>query len=252
MWFALERLEFDFMPLYGRQVRPAALEAADVLLVPDGDPNDIVAGWQAASRRNASQSWDIPGEPNGIGQEGVAAIREFVKAGGGYIGIGSGGGLLATKDYAGMIDLSILHSSLGSGRVVLRVDAADSPVAYGFDGYEDEAGAWQAGKFFAFYYTESLASKVGGPIFTAGEGVTPVAYYHRLDHDPTTHYVLYPERFDEAQKGVAVATARYGEGSVTVMGIRPGFRALWTNTLRLITNAIFQQVAKPAQTITLS
>jgi glutamine amidotransferase-like uncharacterized protein len=253
MWWAMERLEFDFVPLYGRQVRPAALEPIDVLLVPDGDPNDIVAGWQPASRRNASKSWDPPGEPNGIGQEGLAAIRGFVQAGGGYVGIGSGGGLLATADFAGLIDLSILHSSLGSGRVILRLDAPGSPVAYGFDGYTDESGARQAGKFYAFYYTESLASKVGGPIFTAGKSVTPVAYYHRLDNDPTTHYVLYPERFDESQKGVAIATARFGEGNVTVMGIRPGFRALWTNTLRLITNAIFQQVSsQPAKTITLS
>lgn len=252
MWWAMERLEFDFVPLYGQQMRPAALASADVLIVPDGDPNDIVAGWQAASRRNAANSWGAPGEPNGIGQEGLAAIRDFVQAGGAYVGIGSGGGLLATAEYAGLIDLSILHSSLGSGRVIVRVDATESPLAYGFDGYTDESGAWQADKFFAFYYTESLASKVGGPIFTPGKGVTPIAFYHRLDNDPTTHFVLYPERFDESQKGVAVATASYGSGSVTVMGIRPGFRAIWTNTLRLITNAIFNQVSEPVKTFTLS
>lgn len=252
LWWGMELLEFDFVPLYGPQVRPAALANADVLIVPDGDPNDIVHGWQLSSRRNASNSWSPPGKAQGIGDEGVAAIRDFVRAGGGYVGIGSGGGLLATADYAGMIDLTILHSSLGSGRAILRVDATDSPIAYGFEGYSDESGAWQENKFFAFYYTEALASKVGGPIFTAGEGVTPVAYYHRLDNDPTTHFVLYPERFDEAQKGVAVATATYGEGSVTVMGIRPGFRALWMNTLRLVTNAIFEQVAGAAAPLTLS
>jgi hypothetical protein len=252
MWWAMEQLEFDFVPLYGAQVRSTALGGVDVLVVPDGDPNDIVAGWQPGSRRNASGTWSPPGEPDGIGQEGLAAIRDFVLAGGGYVGIGSGGGLLATADYAGLIDLSILHSSLGSGRVILRVDATDSPLAYGYEGYADESGAWQADKFYAFYYTESLASKVGGPIFKAGEGVTPVAYYHKLDHEPGTHFVLYPERFDESQQGVAVATARYGAGAVTVMGIRPGFRALWKNTLRLVTNAIFEQAAEPARTISLS
>lgn len=251
IWWAMEQLGFDFIPLSGTEVRDAQLKLADVLVVPDGDPSDIVNGWQIASRRNASGAWDSPGVPNGIGQEGLDAIRNFVQQGGGYVGIGSGGGLLAMADYAGLINLSILHSALGSGRVILRVDATNSPIAYGFDGYTDTSGSWHDKQFHAFYYTESLASKVGGPIFKTGEGATPVIYYQQLDHDPETHYVLYPDRFDESQKGVAIATASYGAGNVTVMGIRPGFRALWTHTFRLVTNAIFQQVAEPAQNITL-
>jgi hypothetical protein len=43
----------------------------------------------------------------------------------------------------------------------------------------------------------------------------------------------------EAQGGVAIGYQRVGKGQVTVAGIRPGFRAIWTDTWKLISNAIF-------------
>lgn len=251
MWWAVETLGFDFIPLYGKQVRREWLERCDVLLVPDGDPNDIVQGWRAGSRNN-SDAWDLPGEPDGIGEEGLAAIRAFVDSSGGYIGIGSGGGLLATADYAGIANLTVAHHSLGSGRVILRAADPASPLTYGLDGFYTENGDWQSGLFAAMYFTESLAGSVGGPIFHVGDGAQPIAYYQRVDNDPKTHYVIHPERFDVQANGVAVAYQQYGKGHVVVIGIRPGFRAVWTNSNKLVTNAIFNQVADQAMTVTLA
>lgn len=250
MWWAMERLEFDFIPLYGKQVAEEWLSRGDLLLMPDGDPSDIVKGWQTTSRSN-SDAWDPPGTPDGIGQEGLAAIRRFVEAGGGYLGIGSGGGLLATREYAGIADLTAAYHSLGSGRVILKVSDSASPLMYGLPGSYAENGEWQPDLFAAMYYTESLAGAVGGPIFKTGGSAQPIACYHRVDEDPKTHYIIHPELFDEKVQGVAIAFQKYGNGNVTVTGIRPGFRAMWTHTYKLISNAIFYQTAGAAKSVTL-
>ncbi len=242
LWYAMEQLEFAFKPLFGPQVRPDALADVETLIVPDGAANEIVDGWQDSGR----ETWDTPGAPDGIGREGVEAIRSFVQAGGAYVGLGSGGGLLATGDYAGLIDLSIAHHSLGSARVILRINDPANPLTYGLDGYSAEDGSWQAHQFPAHYQTENLSSVPGGPIFHAGSGVTTVAQYDHADYDPTMHIVVHAEHFNLDEGGIAVAAARYGAGSVTVIGVRPGFRGIWNHSFKLITNAIFWQSSDEA------
>lgn len=90
------------------------------------------------------------------------------------------------------------------------------------------------------FYTESLVGEVGGPIFkTADPDVEIVARYQGVDYDPDDHFVVQPQRFDASEGGVAVATAPFGSGRATIIGIRPGFRAYWTHSNKFISNAIF-------------
>ncbi len=249
MWYAMEQLEFAFKPLFGPQVRPEWLAGVETLIVPDGAANEIVDGWQDSGRI----TWDTPGAPDGIGREGVEAIRAFVQAGGAYVGLGSGGGLLATAQYAGLIDLTVAHHSLGSARVVLRLANPANPLTYGLDGYSAEDGSWQANQFPAHYQTENLSSVTGGPIFKAGPGVTTVALYDHAEYDPNLHVVMHAEHFNLSEGGIAVAAARYGTGSVTVVGVRPGFRGIWKHSFKLITNAILWQASsEAAESITLA
>ncbi|HVU11009.1 MAG TPA: hypothetical protein VHD90_07010, partial [Phototrophicaceae bacterium] len=248
MWYVLEQLEFDFVPLFGPQMRESWLSGKDLLLIPDGSAGEIVKGWQDSGR----ETWGAPGIPDGIGEEGLKAIRAFVEAGGAYLGLGSGGGILATAAYAGLIDLTVAHQGLGSGRAMVRITDAASPLVYGLDGSVAEDGTAQPALFPALYYSEGLTGGAGGPVFKAGAGAKAVALFDHIDYDPNLHVVLHPEYFDLKENAVAVAQQPYGKGTVTVLGVRPGFRAIWTHSEKLITNAIFEQVAEAASPITLA
>ena len=235
--WALRSLEFDAISLDSGQIRAGGLSQCDVLVVPDGNARDIVGGWQLGSHHK-TQGFDLPGQSDGIGEDGIQALREFVSGGGHYIGIGSGGGLLATPEYADLIQLDLAYHSLGSARVILSM--TDSSLADGLRGYRGEDGDWQADLCPAMYFTESLVGEQGGPIFRVRDpDVEVVARYQRVEHEPADHYVVQPERFEAAEGGIAVATSNYGRGRATVIGVRPGFRGYWTHTNKLISNAIF-------------
>lgn len=237
MRWALELLEFDYVALESKDIRAGGLDQCDVLLVPDGNARDIVHGWQLGSHHK-TKGFDLPGASDGIGDAGLAALRAFVAAGGHYIGIGSGGGLLATPDYADLINLDLAYHSLGSARVILKL--SDSALTHGLRGYRREDGIWQADLCPAMFYTESLVGEVGGPIFkTTDPDVEIAARFHGVDYDPDDHFVVQPERFASAEGGVAVATATYDSGRATVIGVRPGFRAYWTHSNKFLSNAIF-------------
>jgi hypothetical protein len=165
----------------------------------------------------------MPGEPEGIGEDGLDAVRNFVAAGGGYVGIGSGGGLLATDDFAGLINLELAHDSLGTARVNLRVDNPAHPLMAGLTGYIAENGEKVEDQFPALYYTESLIGVVGGPIFTAGSDVEALAYYDSVDYDPADHYVVNTELFSPDSRGVAVAFRQVNDGMALLSVFVPAF-----------------------------
>ena len=83
MRWALRSLEFGFVSLDSKDIREGGLEQCDVLLVPDGNARDIVHGWQLGSHHK-TKGFDLPGEPDGIGDAGLEALRAFVAAGGHY------------------------------------------------------------------------------------------------------------------------------------------------------------------------
>lgn len=245
LWRGLEKLEFDCLQITQREITPDWMDRAGILIVPEGNAREIAHGWEARTRRNSGQ-WDLPGHPEGIGQLGLDTLRRYIETGGHYLGLGSGGGLLATSDYLDLIDLSVSADSLGAGRARLTL-SADSPLTFGLRGYYDEAGQYHQDQCWGMYETESFSSVVGGPIFQAGGDVDVVASFHSVDYDPDDFYVLQPEQF----AGAAIAARQCGLGQVTVMGIRPGFRAIWTHSLKLISNSIYLSAAQPEQTVVL-
>jgi hypothetical protein len=249
----LEALEYDFTLLEAEGVTADRLKHYDLFIVPEGNAGDIVDGWHLSSRRSA-EAWDMPGEPRGIGQEGLEAIRGFVRAGSDYLGFGTGGGLLAASEYAGLIDLTVSHHSLGTGRINLSIANPADPLFAGLDGSYDANGAWQPGIFPALYDTETMSNKVSGPIFQAGAGVEALARYYAADVNPSERYLIHTEHtelFDAKEGGIAVAAQNVGNGRVIVVGIRPGFRAFWRYSFKLVSNAALASAADAPQTVTL-
>jgi hypothetical protein len=249
LWWGLEALEYDFTLLEAEQVTTEQLKGYNLFIVPEGNAGDIVDGWHLSNRRSAA-AWDMPGEPRGIGQEGLEAIRGFVRAGGDYLGFGTGGGLLAASEYAGLIDLTVSHHSLGTGRINLSIANPADPLFAGLDGSYNADGEWQPGIFPALYDTETMSNKVSGPIFQAGAGVQALARYHAADVNPGERYLVHTELFDAKEGGIAVAAQNVGDGRVIVVGIRPGFRAFWRYTFKLVSNAALASAADEPQTVT--
>ncbi len=250
IWWGLENYGFDLSLLEAEAVTPEILARGDLLIVPEGVAGDIVEGWHLNNRRS-NGAWDMPGTPRGIGDAGLKAVRSFVEGGGSYLGFGTGGGLLASPEYLNMVDVSVLHHSLGSARINLRIAQPENPLAYGLRGSYDAAGQWQPGIVPAIYDTETMSNKVSGPVFKAGPKAQAVALYHSADVEPGQLYLIHTELFDERENGVAVAAQSVGKGLATVIGVRPGFRAFWPYSFKLVTNAAFLSGAGGVETVTL-
>jgi hypothetical protein len=243
VWWALDKLGFGFVAVEAEDINPSSLARYDILIVPGGDVQEIVNGWRTNSLLN-SAPWEMPGEPRGIGKSGLDAIRGFVTNGGTYLGIDGGGGLLALKDYADLIDLEIIAHTLGFARVVLHVDQPDHPLMFGLNGCYNDSGQWQPGFLPAFYYSDRFEGTPGGAIFHAGKDVIPLATYYRVDHDPARHQVIREPFLTDQERGLAIALQKQGKGQAAIIGLRPGFRAVWTYTWKLLSNAIFLSVAE--------
>ena len=101
------------------------------------------------------------------------------------------------------------------------------------------------------YDTETMSNKVGGPVFKAGAKAQTVASYHSADVEPGQLFLIHTELFEESEGGVAVAAQSLGDGVAAVIGVRPGFRAFWPYTFKLVTNAAFMSAAGKPETVTL-
>ncbi len=129
-WRAFADLGLDFELLSAQQIRTGALDGSDVLFVPGGWASDKILS---------------------LGETGADAIREFVHAGGGYLGFCGGAGLALTHDSGlGLAPIGRLPSSTRvpsfSGRIGLRLEDGAHPAWQGIaDG--TEFCAWWPGQF---------------------------------------------------------------------------------------------------------
>jgi len=129
-WRAFADLGLDFELLTAEQIRTGALDGSDVLFVPGGWASDKILS---------------------LGDEGARRIREFVRAGGGYLGFCGGAGLALThKSGLGLTPIGRLPASIRvpsfSGRIGLRLEDGAHPAWQGIAG-ETEFYAWWPGQF---------------------------------------------------------------------------------------------------------
>ncbi len=129
-WRAFADLGLDFELLTAKQIRTGALDGSDVLFVPGGWASDKILS---------------------LGDEGARRIREFVRAGGGYLGFCGGAGLALThKSGLGLTPIGRLPASIRipsfSGRIGLRLEDGAHPAWQGIAG-ETEFYAWWPGQF---------------------------------------------------------------------------------------------------------
>jgi len=131
---------------------------------------------------------DIPAAFSAIGEEGAAAIRQFVRRGNNFVGICMGA-YLADKDWLGLIPSSLDSEVLREGTNI--PDQGDYMVDVRWDGKTEQ-----------LYYQD-------GPYLNAEQsaGFQPLAYYANGD--------------------IAMAKYQYGKGTVVLSGPHPEAGETW-------------------------
>ena len=187
----------------------------------DGDYDVLI--FQSQSDRSISEGHaggSLPAQyTGGLGEEGRAAVRDFVE---------SGGRLIVMEEAA---DFAASVFGLGIGNAVeglsntdfyvpgsiLRVDLAPDPLSSGYDG---STAAW--------YWRSSRA-------FTVDDDRVEVLGTYGRDNPAMAGWILGPERLAGQP---ALLRARVGEGEVILFGFQPNYRGQSIVTWPLFFNAI--------------
>jgi len=209
-------------------------------VVPGGDSQEILNGW-SQNPWNRSP-WEFPGRVQGLQNEGIDAIKQFIQGGGGYIGIGMGGGALLCQEISQLTDIRIKTHSLGQARTYLKIQNPGHPLTFGYTGYKDMTGDWHEKIIPSMYYSDSSLMTFGGPIFAVNEQAQVIATYHDVDYEQWMNCLQLPTALTEDDP--AIITYNLVKGTIILFGINPGFRALYIETYRLLSNAIFYLITQ--------
>ena len=187
-----------------------------------GDDYDVMI-FQSQSDRSISRG-NAPGSlperyTGGLGEEGRAAVREFVESGGRLVVMEE------AADFAiGLFGLQVGNPTDGLSTTefyvpgsILRVDLQPDPLASGYDG---STAAW--------YWRSSRG-------FTVDDDRVEVLGTYGRDNPVIAGWILGPERLAGQP---ALLRARVGQGEVILFGFQPNYRGQSIVTWPLLFNAI--------------
>jgi hypothetical protein len=205
--------EFEYTHLRDARIRAGNLISEfDVIILPDNSLSTMKNGLRAGS---------APDEyTGGMGDEGFAALKEFVEAGGTLVTFDTAGDF--AMDFLGVPVTNALKGVTSTEFYcpgsILEVDVDTShPVAYGLP---EKIGA---------YFVSSPAFEVGGDAEIIGT--------YPADHDPLMSGWLMGPAFIQGK--TAITEAPFGLGRVIMIGFRPQHRGQPHGTYKLIFNSIF-------------
>lgn len=237
--------KFPYALIRAENLKPDQLAGFDVLIVPNGSAREIVEGpdreyiWHR-------YPWELDDPPAPMAEESMDAIRSWVAEGGSYVGIDAGGGLLATRDFLGLMDATRVAWNLGTGLVELRLENAQDSLFDGIRGSWSGDGKWQEGVIYALYASNPGVGEDGGCVFDVGEGASNLATYVRPLPVAGVPHLRPSEQFNVNGANGAIVGSPYGSGFVTAFGIEPTYRCQYLATARLISNAIFKSALSNA------
>ncbi|MFQ5817658.1 MAG: M14 family zinc carboxypeptidase [Terriglobia bacterium] len=221
----LEQYRFEYKTLHNADIKAGKLaEKFDVIIFPaDRTKKQIVEG--------NKRKWTRPEYKGGIGEEGIEAVRAFVRAGGTLLVMNQSTDLaletLALPLKNALRGLKASEFSCPGSLLRIYVDT-QHPVAYGMR--PEATAVFGNSRAFdpapGFSYTD----------------VRVIARY------PTTNplqsgWIRGPEHL---QDRIAAAEVSYEKGRVVLIGFRPQFRAQPHNTFKLFFNALHYAATEPA------
>ncbi len=216
----LEQYEFPYAPVRDPDIKAGKLnERFDAILLADQSKQLLLKG--------VDNEWTRPEHRGGLGSEGVAALKEFVRAGGTLIALG-GASLLPIEEFPLPLKNALKglrpdqFSCPGS---ILRVfvDNATTPIGYGMT---EEASA-------VFY--NNVAFEPTAPLGDAS--VRAIAKYPAGDI-LKSGWIGGPEYLYDR---TAAAEVTLGKGRVILLGFAVQHRAQPHGTFKLLFNSLYGQ-----------
>jgi hypothetical protein len=221
--WVFDEWDLPYSTLHDAEIRAGNLRARyDVIILPDLSPGSIIEGRTPGT---------VPPEyTGGLGDTGVAAIRDFVRAGGTLVCLDASSNFAIEQLGLPVKSVKPSFQEQRSGQAfyapgsILAVTLDTShPLGYGMP---QEA---------AIYYSNS-------PIFEVedgAEGVTVVARY-RETGQLLSGYAL---ESDFLSGKAALVEARSGDGRVVLFGFKPQYRGQSQETFKVLFNAIYMSAA---------
>src|SRR5690348_7890583 len=221
----LEKYGFAPITLHNGDIQASHLrDEFDAIILPDAGTNQILNGFSAGS---------VPGEyAGGVGEAGVAALREFVQQGGTLIAFNNAS--LFAIDELGLPVTNVLEGlkqdEFYCSGSLLQAELHDvnQPGLWGMP--EDPIVMFENGPAFA-----PKAGFRGTVLASYPENVDPLA----------SGYLLHPEKIEGKAAAMEVA---YGNGRVYLFGFKPQWRGQSHGTYKMIFDAIYDSpsLAKPS------
>ena len=230
--FVFDSFEFPYQTIMDADVKGGDLnERFDVIVLP-ADHKEIMTDITKADRKDPRvqmflQFYGVGAPPeyrSGFGEQGVAALREFVAKGGRLVTMGLASGLaidalgLAVRDVTANLDGNKYYSKGNTVRV--KSDPAD-PLAWGMP-------------------EEFLALSWDSPVFDITERFHPDQYRvvaHYPDGGILESGWLVGEEVIAGKPAMVVA--QHGQGEAVLIGIRPQHRGQMHGTFKLLFNCLF-------------
>ncbi|UCF21101.1 MAG: peptidase M14 [Gemmatimonadota bacterium] len=221
--WVLDTWGIHYQTLHDAEIRAGDLTARyDVIIIPDASPSSIVEGRKPGT---------VPAEyAGGLADQGIAAIRSFVNAGGTLICLDSSSGFaiqhldLPVKDVRPPSEEQPSGDAFYAPGSILAINIdARHPVGFGMP---EES---------AIYYAN-------GPVFEVDEKNNDVAVVARY---PESGQLLsgYALNADFLAGRAALVEAEHGDGRVILFGFRPQHRGQTHESFKLLFNAIYRGAA---------
>jgi hypothetical protein len=215
--WVLEQYEFRYTTLHNADIKAGKLrEKFDAIIVPDQQPRDILNGFDFKSVRQ--------GYRGGIGDEGVEALRQFIREGGTLIAMGASCDLMIDK-----FPIPVRNLKRGSTRdqhfapgtiVCIQVDTSN-PLGFGMP--SESYGFYNNSPFFAL--VEGFSS----------QKASVVARYPNSDVVASGWL-----KGEDLMAGrAAVVSIEMNPGRIVLFGLRPQHRAQTHATFPILFNALF-------------
>ncbi|MFY9608653.1 MAG: M14 metallopeptidase family protein [Blastocatellia bacterium] len=215
--WVLEQYEFPYVTLHNADIKAGKLrERFDAIILPDQQPRDIIGGFDFKTIR--------PEYRGGIGDEGVEALREFVRAGGTLITLGASSDLAIDKFPIPVRNLKrglTREQHFAPGTIVrVQVDASHA------------LGLGMPGETYGFYNNSPFFALVEG---FASHKASVVARYPNSDVVASGWL-----KGEDLMAGrAAVVSVEMNPGRIVLFGLRPQHRAQTRATFLLLFNALY-------------
>ena len=220
--WVLEQYDFGQTTLHNADIRAGKLrEKFDAIILPDQAPRAIVDGATGPNVR--------PEYRGGIGDEGIAALREFVGQGGTLITLGNASGLAIERFGVPLRDLKagLTRDQHFAPGTILNVEVDTThPIGYGMEAAT--MGFYNNSPFFSL--AEGFAS----------QKLSVIARY------PNANVVASGWlKGEELMAGrAAVVSVEMNAGRIVLFGLRPQHRAQTHATFPLLFNALYLAAAE--------